>query len=79
MISLPVIVPVVSGPIVWRKLVVALRLRFPTTKQDYERMDAADLQPAFGLSAFDGCKTESHCQTLPRRRGASGSELPENP
>lgn len=28
MISLPVIVKVVSGPIVWRKLVVALRLRF---------------------------------------------------
>lgn len=42
MISLPVIVKVVSGPIVWRKLVVALRLRFPTIKKDYEGMDAGE-------------------------------------
>lgn len=42
MISLRVIVQVVSGPIVWRKLVVALRLRFPTIKQDYEGMDAGE-------------------------------------
>jgi hypothetical protein len=42
MISLPVIVQVVSGPIVWRKLVVALRLRFPTIKQEYEGMDAGE-------------------------------------
>lgn len=42
MISLPVIVKVVSGPIVWRKLVVALRLRFPTIKKDGEGMDAGE-------------------------------------
>ncbi|GAB2236442.1 hypothetical protein Droror1_Dr00028085 [Drosera rotundifolia] len=61
-------VPVVSGPIVWRKLVVALRLRFPTTKQDYERMDVIYNQPSVSPLSMD--------VKLSR---ASGSELPENP
>jgi hypothetical protein len=39
----------VSGPIVWRKLCVGRT--FPTTKQDYEGMDAGEL--SFGLSALD--------------------------
>jgi hypothetical protein len=59
MISLRVIVQVVSGPIVWRKLVVALRLRFPTIKQDYEGMDAGEgHSPSVFPLSMDA---ESHC------------------
>lgn len=57
MISLRVIVQVVSGPIVWRKLVVALRLRFPTIKQDYEGAGEGHSPSVFPLSM----DAESHC------------------
>jgi hypothetical protein len=70
MISLPVIAQVVSGPIVWRKLVVALRLRFSTIKQDYEGMDAGEgHSPSVSPLSMDVKLSLIAKQTLPRRRG----------